>query len=59
MSEALLRDIIGIVLLTPATIQIPDPGAAVEIIKVINDFFKLNIDVKPLLEEEEKIKSLT
>ncbi|MHA1667137.1 MAG: proteasome assembly chaperone family protein [Candidatus Heimdallarchaeaceae archaeon] len=56
MSEALLREIVGITLMTPATADIPDPEAAVSIINVINDYYKLQIDTQPLLEEAEKIK---
>jgi len=56
MSEALLREIVGITLMTPATADIPDPEAAVSIINVINDYYKLQIDTQPLLEQAEKIK---
>lgn len=56
MSEALLRDIVGIVLMTPAMVQIPDPAAALDIIRVINDFFKLEISTEKLEKEAEAIK---
>lgn len=56
MSEALLNEIVGINLMTPAMYNIPDPEAAVELIKVVNSFFDLDIDTEELLEEAEKIK---
>ncbi len=56
MSEALIRDIVGITLLTPAIVQFPDPEAAVNLINVINDYFKLKIDTEHLLAEAKKIK---
>ncbi len=56
MSEALLRRIIGIVLMTPATAQLPDPEAAADLIDVVNDHFKLSIDTSALLKEAENIK---
>ncbi len=56
MSEALLHEIVGIDLMTPAIYNIPDPEAAVELIKVVNDFFDLKIDTKELLDEAENIK---
>jgi len=55
-SEALLRDIIGIVLMTPATSDLPDPQAAANLVNVMNDYFKVSIDTQPLLEEAAKIK---
>jgi len=55
-SEALLRDIIGIVLMTPATTDFPDPAAAINIINVLNDYYSFNINTEPLLKEAEKIK---
>ncbi|MHA1778130.1 MAG: proteasome assembly chaperone family protein, partial [Candidatus Heimdallarchaeaceae archaeon] len=56
MSEALLRDIVGIVLMAPATIQFPDPAAAADIINVINDFFSLQIKTENLIKEAQQIK---
>ncbi|MHA1115483.1 MAG: proteasome assembly chaperone family protein [Candidatus Heimdallarchaeaceae archaeon] len=56
MSEALLRQIVGIALLTPATVNFPDPEAALHLVEVINDFFKLGIDTQPLIQESENIK---
>ncbi|MHA1303973.1 MAG: proteasome assembly chaperone family protein [Candidatus Heimdallarchaeaceae archaeon] len=56
MSEALLRKIVGIVLMTPATVNLPDPEAAVDLIEVVNDHFKLNIETAPLLKQAEDIK---
>jgi len=56
MSEALIRDIIGVTLMTPATQDLPDPEAAVNLIKVINDYYKISIDTAPLLQEAAKIK---
>lgn len=55
-SEALLRKIIGIVLMTPATSDFPDPEAAANLINVINNYFKFNINTQPLLDEAAKIK---
>ncbi|MBY9000326.1 MAG: proteasome assembly chaperone family protein [Candidatus Heimdallarchaeota archaeon] len=56
MSEALLREIIGVTLMTPATQDFPDPEAAVILINVINDYYKLSIGTEPLLHEAAKIK---
>ncbi|MHA1552455.1 MAG: proteasome assembly chaperone family protein [Candidatus Heimdallarchaeaceae archaeon] len=56
MSEALLREIIGVTLMTPATQDLPDPEAAVNLINVINDYYKLTIATEPLLQEAAKIK---
>lgn len=56
MSESLLRELVGIVLMTPATSKIPDPEAAISLVNVINDYFSLAIDTQPLLEEAEHIK---
>jgi uncharacterized protein len=55
-SEALIREIVGMVLMTPATAELPDPEAAVNLINVMNSYFKFNIDTKELLEEAAKIK---
>ncbi len=55
-SEALIRDIIGIVLMTPATTELPDPQAAANLVNVMNDYFEITIDTQPLLEEAVKIK---
>ncbi len=55
-SEALLRDIVGMVLMTPATAEFPDPEAAVNLIKVINSYFKFDIATEELLAEATKIK---
>ncbi len=56
MSEALLRDIVGIVLMTPATSEIPDPEAAINLINVINDYYSITIETAPLIEQATKIK---
>ena len=56
MSEALIRDIIGITLMTPATQDLPDPEAAINLINVINDYYGLNIGIEPLQQEAVKIK---
>ncbi len=56
MSEALIREIIGVTLMTPATQDLPDPEAAVNLINVINDYYNLSIDTEPLLKEAAKIK---
>ncbi|MEE9410067.1 MAG: PAC2 family protein, partial [Candidatus Heimdallarchaeota archaeon] len=56
MSEALLREIVGIVLMTPATSELPDPEAAVTLINVINDYYSVSIETAPLLEQATKIK---
>lgn len=56
MSEALLREIIGVTLMTPATQDIPDPEAAVNLINVINDYYNFSIETEPLLKEAAKIK---
>jgi len=55
-SEALLREIVGIVLMTPATAELPDPEAAVNLINVMNQYFKFNIATKELIAEAAKIK---
>ncbi len=55
-SEALLRDIVGIVLMTPATVEFPDPEAAVHLINVMNNYFKFNILTEELVDEAAKIK---
>ncbi|NPD89948.1 MAG: proteasome assembly chaperone family protein [Asgard group archaeon] len=56
MSEALLRDIVGVVLMTPATSEIPDPEAAVHLINVMNEFYGMTIETQKLLDEAVKIK---
>ena len=56
MSEALLREIVGIVLMTPATSEIPDPEAAINLINVINDYYNIEIATAPLIEQAAKIK---
>ncbi|MHA1200094.1 MAG: proteasome assembly chaperone family protein [Candidatus Heimdallarchaeaceae archaeon] len=55
-SEALLREIVGIVLMTPATAELPDPEAAVNLINVMNKYFKFNIATEELIAEAAKIK---
>ena len=56
MSEALIRDIVGVVLMTPATSELPDPEAAVHLINVMNEFYGITIETQKLLDEAVKIK---
>lgn len=55
-SESLLREIVGIVLMTPATAELPDPEAAVNLIQVMNNYFNFNIATEELVAEAAKIK---
>ena len=55
-SEALLREIVGIVLMTPAMAELPDPEAAVHLIEVMNEYFHFKIETAELIEEAAKIK---
>jgi len=55
-SEALLREIVGIVLMTPATAELPDPEAAVTLINVMNKYFGFKIETAELLDQAAKIK---
>ena len=55
-SEALLREIVGVVLMTPATAEFPDPEAAVNLINVMNNYFEFDIATEELIAEAAKIK---
>ena len=56
LNETIIREIDGYALLVSTTSQFPDPIGAAELIKVLNDIKGWKIDVKPLIEDGEKIK---
>ncbi len=55
INETLTNKLQGYVLFAPVY-QIPTPEAAASIIKVLNQIYKMDIDVNPLLEEGKEIK---
>lgn len=55
INEALTNKLKPLAFFTPVY-QIPTPEGAAAIIKVLNDYYKLKIDTKPLLEEGKEIK---
>ena len=46
----------NVTLLAESHLQFPDPGAAAAIINVLNNLLSINVDVKTLLDESEKIR---
>jgi uncharacterized protein len=56
LNETMVSDIDGYALLVGTRPDLPDPGGAAEIIKVVNKLKKLDIDVEKLLEQEDSIK---
>jgi predicted ATP-grasp superfamily ATP-dependent carboligase len=55
INEALTNKLKPLAFFTPVY-QIPTPEGAAAIIEVLNDYYKLKIDTKPLLEEGKQIK---
>jgi uncharacterized protein len=56
LNETMVSDIDGYALLVGTRPDLPDPGGAAEIIKVISKLKKLDIDIKTLKEQEDSIK---
>src|SRR5579875_1229942 len=50
LNECLTRRTVGMSLLTPASINLPDPGAVLTMIEALNSGFGLDISTKPLEE---------
>jgi uncharacterized protein len=55
LNECLTRRRTGMSLLTPASINLPDPGAALTLINALNSAFDLHIDTKPLEDNVEQL----
>ncbi len=55
LSECLTRRVTGVSLLTQASINLPDPGASLALIKSLNSVYGLNIGTKAL---EENVEAL-
>ena len=55
LNECLVREIQGLTLLAKANKINPDPAAASTLIKAINRFYKMDIDVEDLLKEKDRI----
>ncbi len=53
LNECLARKVPGTSLITPASINIPDPGAVLSLIQTVNSVFKIKIDTA-ILEENVK-----
>ena len=46
----------NITLFAESHLDFPDPGAAAAVIDVLKRLLRLNVDVKPLLEESEQVR---
>ena len=55
LNECLVREIQGLTLLAKANKINPDPAAASTLIKAINRFYKMDIDVEDLLKDKDRI----
>ncbi|MEB3844989.1 MAG: proteasome assembly chaperone family protein [Desulfurococcales archaeon] len=56
LKESRRVGLLNLVLMVDAFIDIPDPGAAAVAVEALNKILNLNVDVKKLLEEGDKIK---
>jgi len=54
--ECLKRKVPCIALLAQSYLEYPDPGAAAAVLEKLGDIIGVDIDVKPLLEEEEEVR---
>jgi len=55
LNQCLTRQVSGVSLLTPVSIDIPDPGAALVLVKSINQIYNLNIGTSELEQNVEKL----
>ena len=56
VKEIIKRDLKGYVLLAESHLGYPDPGAAASVLEVLSNILNLDIDTKPLLEQEEELR---
>ncbi len=56
LSETLCRSMIGIALLTPALIMIPDPEGAVKLLSAMNRLYNFGVKLEQLQESGDKIR---
>jgi len=56
MKEMMKRNLKGYVLLAESHLGYPDPGAAASVLEVLSRLLNLDIDIKPLLEQEEELR---
>lgn len=56
LKQCYKRDFSGIALLAESHLNYPDPGAAASVINSLSSILGIDIDVKPLLEQEEEIR---
>jgi uncharacterized protein len=57
LNECLARKLSGIALLTPAPSFMPDPEGAATVLKKINEYYDLDINLDKLLEKADEIKN--
>lgn len=57
LNECLVRDIQGLTLLAKANKEAPDSAAAITLIKAVNRFYDMEIDVSELEKQKDKIHS--
>jgi uncharacterized protein len=55
LNQCLTRRVSGVSLLTPVSIEIPDPGAALVLVKSINQIYNLNIGTSELEQNVERL----
>ena len=56
VKEIIKRDLKGYVLLAESHLGYPDPGAAASVLEALSNILNLDIDTKPLLEQEEELR---
>ena len=57
LNQCLTRKVSGVSLLTPVSIDLPDPGASLVLIRAINQIYGLNIGTTELEEDVEKLNA--
>jgi len=57
LNQCLTRKISGVSLLTPVSVDIPDPGASLVLVKAINQIYGLNIGTEELEENVQKLNA--
>lgn len=57
LNETIIRDIDGYALLVPTVPNLPDPLGASQLVKTVTKMKGLDLDLKPLVDDAEKIKA--
>ncbi len=57
LNQCLTRKISGVSLLTPVSVDIPDPGASLVLVKAINQIYGLNIGTEELEENVQRLNA--